>query len=294
MLKFIPLFRGPSSSPACSSVFSTRKQVALLGFPNGNWLSVASLPLGTVGSGRGMRSPVKFTVWLTPFWMGLVYVGPFPLRLGCSSGSFGFTLFFFPPSRVAIWGTGSQATSGVGTTTRRPSNMRRNASGTRGIRRGSLCPCGHVVPRGCDPRGGLPAGQRGGERPGCRSFPHPPALAGSVRTHAASRARASGRERQSVAKPTQRAASRANGEAEARVQSRSCCPGRALALLLPAGRPGQSPAGLASSGERELGCRGSPGQRILGARLLLSGLPTCPSPLWNHALDHACIPGQNR
>lgn len=71
--------------------------------------------------------------------------------------------------------------------------------------------------RGVRSSGGLPAGQRGGERLSRHSFPQPPALAGSGRTHAASRAGASGREQQSVAKPTQRAASRANGEAEARV-----------------------------------------------------------------------------
>lgn len=42
--------------------------------------------------------------------------------------------------------------------------------------------------RGVRSSGGLPAGQRGGERLSRHSFPQPPALAGSGRTHAASRA----------------------------------------------------------------------------------------------------------
>lgn len=85
----------------------------------------------------------------------------------------------------------------------------------------------------------------------------------------------------------------ANGEAEGREQGHSHCPG-CPALLLPASHWGGSPARFSGGREWQLGCWGSTGQCIHGAHIFLSGLSACPSPLRNHALDHACILGQNR
>lgn len=95
---------------------------------------------------------------------------------------------------------------------------------------------------------------------------------------------------------------RADGGAETRLQSCGCRPSWVLDLLHPPSRRGQSPAGLPTDaaaggcdpGERQLGCRGIPGQRVLRARVFLSGLSARPSPFRNHALDHACLLGQNR
>lgn len=79
---------------------------------------------------------------------------------------------------------------------------------------------------------------------------------------------------------------RADGGAETRLQSCGCRPSWVLDLLHPPSRRGQSPAGLPTDaaaggcdpGERQLGCRGIPGQRVLRARVFLSGLSARPSP----------------
>lgn len=56
-------------------------------------------------------------------------------------------------------------------------------------------------------------------------------------------------------------------------------PSLVLAVLCHPGLPSDAAAGGRGAGEHQLGWRGSPGQRVLGARVFLSGLSARSSPL---------------